>query len=44
MGTVKEKRINGRVTEEHYNKLMLILKDRGMTISQWLRLKIERSK
>ncbi len=44
MSTVKDKRINGRVTEEHYKKLMSILKEKGMTISEWLRLKIERSK
>ncbi len=40
----KQKRLNARVTQAHYNKLMSILNDKGMTISEWVREKIENLK
>ena len=40
----KDKRINARVTQAHYDKLMDILKSRGMSFSSWIREKIEQSR
>ncbi len=37
----KDYYVQGRVNQSHYDKLAKILKNKGMTVSQWLRHIIE---
>lgn len=37
----KEKRVNARITEAQHIKLLVLIKKRGMTISQWIASRID---